>query len=55
MLGPCETQKGTYGGVGDFAVLHRDIEVHANEHAFACEVKVGHSELVGKRHCDDQE
>ena len=40
----------SYRRVGDLAILHGDIEVHADEDALALEVEVGDGELVRERH-----
>ena len=40
----------THSRVGDLAVRHGDIEVHADEDAFALEIKVGNRELVRDGH-----
>ena len=42
--------KYTYRRVSDLAILHRDIEVDADEDALVLEVEVGDGELVGERH-----
>lgn len=37
----------TYGGVGDLAVLNRDIEIYADKYALILEVEIGDGQLVG--------
>lgn len=39
-------ENATYGGVGDLAILHRDIEVDTDEDSLALEVEVCDGELA---------
>jgi hypothetical protein len=38
------------GGIGDSAILHGNIEVHADENSLILEVKVSDGKLVRERH-----
>jgi len=35
-----KTMLGTYGGIRDLAILHRDVEVNPDQHSFAIEINV---------------
>jgi len=41
-----DRRKKTYGGIGDFAFLDRNIKVDANEDAFSLEIKVSNRKFV---------
>ena len=50
----CFVVRGTYCGVGDFSILHGDIEVDPDEHTLVLEDEVSDRELVCERHGFEQ-
>ena len=43
----------SYRRVGDLAILHGDIEVHADEDALVLEVEICYGQLVRERHAGE--